>query len=606
MQFGLLPPTKGADVVADQLRKALEYRRELVRVECARRDMVRAIEADFGIPALLKAEYECRLADDEKGARVARAAVTAARGQPEVQARMAEINGEKGDAALTSKERRAKKTPNNGAAAKAVRAARAASGVYWGTYLLAERAHGASCAKTPMYDAGEPNNPRCKQQQGEGQLAVQIQSTRALTGAQLFGSDTRVQIAPVDMIALTSPIRSERRKAGRTTLRMRVGHDGEIAEWPMILHRPIPEESRVSWVAVSARRVGPRLVWTCEITLEANTIPATVGNGTAAVVFGWRRHEQRIQVAQWMSPTGETGVLELTDGGLGCVEVDGGKGGVIDGLRKIHDLRAIRDRHFARAKAALVEWLRTLPEMPEWMRKRTGKRSESTPTNAQALAYLAQWRAPARLAGLARAWAKARFEGDSPNGEFDPRTRGAAGLSGFGAVEAWRYNDYHLWVWESRQRKSAERRRKNVYRMFGAQLASKFSRVLADGTDFKEVKELKPRAVEAKRGPRVKTMQQMVAPGNLRDAVKLACGSRGASFEKQNAAATALRCPKCEAKHKAHKGDDGFYACTECGFSRDIPTTRLLNMLRADGFVDEVLGIIDRGDKVLNKIKAVA
>lgn len=609
MQFGLLPPIKGEDVVQDQLRKANKYRCALVRVERERRALVREVETAAGIPALITRLLECLDVEDSAGEKMAKDAIDAVRSTDEYKARMVEINGEKVEGKLSAKERRARKDPNNSISAIAKRKARSESGLYWGTYLICEKAHGDSCSDTPLWAGTEPNDPDFPHWNGEGQLAVQIQSKQALSGADLFGDDKRVQIKPVDMLALTSPVRSERRKAGRTTLRMRVGPDDEYAEWPMILHRPIPADSRVTGVAVSARRCGPRIRWSCEITLNTVTRESTpIGSGTAAIVFGWRRHGDKIQVAQWLSATGETGVLELTNTGLASTEIDGGKGGIIDGIRKSHDLHAIRDRKLLEARDSLVEWLRTLPNVPEWIRKRTGKRHEDIPTTPQALAYLSQWKSPARLAGLARAWAKSRFEGDSPNGDFDPRDRNSIEhLTGFGALEAWRYHDFHLWKWESNQGKSSERRRNNVYRVFAANMASKFSRLLVDGTNYKEVKELKPKLNVKKRGPKrgpkPKTMQHMVAPGALREVLKLACDSRSVSFEKQKVAGSALRCPKCGAKHKAHKGDDGMFACSECPFVRDVPMTRLLNMLADDGC--DVTEIIDRQDEVLNKMREV-
>lgn len=637
MKFGLLPPTANADVVEDALWKAHQYRNKLVECERERRRMIREAEEPYGIRALEgdAKELGVRLKklrdtkDPEAKAvdaklKDVRQELARLRETPAIVARMLEINGKppkrrdpdapkQGKAAA----RNTDKTPNNGLAAKARRAARDSSELFWGTYLCVEDAAGRSFSDTGgPYDGADNNDPGWKRWRGEGTLGIQIQYGKGKCPLDIFGSDPRVSIAPVDEIALTSPIRSERRKAARTTLRMIVAGDlrnkrnptAVYAEWPMMLHRPIPADARITWVKVSKRMVGPRAEWSCEITLERTKVPPpTPANGTLAVVFGWRAVEgNKVRVAQWLSTTGEAGVLDLSRDeneekvhcGEGAIvhdspyrgELDGGRGGVISGFRRVDSLKSTRKTNFNAARDALVKWLRTLPEVPEWIRQRTTK-DERVPTSAQTLAYMSEWRAPGKLAALVKTWASNRFDGD---------------CSAFDAVEAWRYHDYHLWQWEESQSKGAARRRNNLYRVTAAHLADKHARILVDGSDFKQMREKEEREVSKEQSDKAQSMAQIVSPGIFRDAFKNAATQRGRAFDKVKAGDTAQRCPRCGAAHKAHKHvDDGMFACASCGLTREIATVRLMNMLRDDGHGDVVLEIIQRQDEVVEAMKGL-
>lgn len=144
--------------------------------------------------------------------------------------------------------------------------ARAHCGVYWGTYLLVEDAAQAA-RKAPLYDGDEPSDPLFAPWRGEGNLGVQVQGGEPV--AAIVGTtDTRVRIGAVDPRAhLRETPHGERKRMCRTTLRLRVGSEGRDpiwAEWPMILHRPMPPEARVKRVVVSLHRIGSRERWSRE------------------------------------------------------------------------------------------------------------------------------------------------------------------------------------------------------------------------------------------------------------------------------------------------------------------------------------------------------
>ena len=129
-------------------------------------------------------------------------------------------------------------------------------------------------------------------------------------------------------------------------------------------------------------------------------------------------------------------------------------------------------------------------------------------------------------------------------------------------------------------------------------LTGRFARLLVDGTDYKQLQDGSGEKTP-KGAKRAQTVRGMVAVGELREKIKCAASMRGVVFEKVPPAKTGTKCPQCGKADKAHKGEDGMFACSHCTFARDAATTRLLNMLAADGYEDEVAAIIKRGDEVI-------
>lgn len=635
IKAGLLPPTAGADVVDEQLWLAHGYRNSLVEIECERRRLIREAEEPYGIRALegKAKELGCLLkrleeqgaqgkqTEEAKQARAeqkeVRAQLRRLRETPALAVRMVEINGkpkspkpDKDEKRSRAAARNADKSPNDGIAAKARRSARADSGLFWGTYLCVEAAAMQSFSETYLYDGEADRDPKFIRWTGEGTVGVQIQHGKGKKPLDVFGDDSRVSIAWVDEVALTSPVRSERRKAARTVLRMAVAGTSRgaseytYAEWPMVLHRPIPAGARISWVKVFKRKVGPRTRWSCDITLDLPEPKVAPGPAeTVAIVFGWRAVEgDRVRVAQWLSTSGGAGVLDISRAGNAPklsslstepspyrTEVDAGRGGVLSGIRKTHDLQEIRDRNFNAARAAVLRWLEGLLEVPEWARRRASRKKERLPSAKQALVTIGKWRAQRKLAAFVKVWRDNRVAGDE---------------GAFGAAEAWRVQDLHLWSWEESQRKGAHRRRNDIYRVTAARLADGHARILADGTNYKDIREKQSAEVHKKVADKAKTVSQMVSPGILRDSVKNAAARRGKQYVQVKPGKSALRCPRCGATHKGQKHVEAhMFACSRCGLTRDIFTTRLLNMLLDDGHEQAVQGVIRRQDESIEKLR---
>jgi len=422
---------------------------------------------------------------------------------------------------------------------------------------------------------------------GTGRVAVQIQAqagSEPFVAARAFGDDTRLRIDPVDERAWLSPIRGERRRLSRTVLHMRIGSGGKWgrdpvwASFPMVMHRPLPENGVIKWAVVKLDRVGPREEWSVHITvaLPETGSPPAGGSGAVAVHLGWLQTDRGLRVASWMDETGDAGHVYLGIGDRETTDSDGGRGGVLSGIRKADGLGATRDKNLDAARCALVAWLRA-NGMPEWMRAMTARRGSSLPTTAQAIAHLESWRSPGRLAGLALLWRRERFDGDA---------------AAYSALKAWRYHDHHLWEWETSQRTGGIRRRREVFRCFAAKLAATYSTVILDDTNYSVI--ARRQAPEARGdAQQARANRQTACVSELRRVLVNAFAGRGGEVTTVPAMNLTLTCPECGVADPGNRDDARhMVACAAGHMESEQDKAALLNMLRRagyDGAVDELV-----------------
>ncbi len=205
-KYGLLPPHENPDLVHSQMRAAHAYRNDLVFIERQRRAALRDILSAHGDIASLEAAAKAADEACAAAARDAAAARSAARSRkapPELTTALAQAREARKDAVgqLTAARAlaRAATEPQvallNERAADLRRGARALTGAFWGTYLLVEQADDQS-RKMPLYEFGEPNDPRFVRWTGEGFVGVQLQGGLTGLGATDIAQDTRLRIEP--------------------------------------------------------------------------------------------------------------------------------------------------------------------------------------------------------------------------------------------------------------------------------------------------------------------------------------------------------------------------------------------------------------------------
>jgi hypothetical protein len=534
----LTPPTEDPRV-RDQLNKARDYHRALIVLERERRAEVEAVLAES--PALTELTNKVNALrtalDTERDAVKASRSASRTRQQAtrEQRARITQIRTEL--AALSPAVREAR-VNSRAAAAERLEAisaathlktkeARAASGLYWGTYLRIEAA--VDAAKRKPGDLRWPNN------RSGGALAVQCQN--GLPVDQL-DSDRRVRLVKDP----TERPRSQGHE--RWIFRLRIGseaRDPVWAEWPVLVDRYLPLEAKISWVVVLRTMIANREQWRVQFTLvmPEGWRAEPCGKGIVAVDLGWRvREDDSLRVGYWRGFDGVAHEI-LTPPRLA------------DRIKKADSLRAIRDRNLDAFRPWLANWLREHPTRPEWL--------------TQAAETLPYWRAPARFAALANQWHENRFEGDK---------------EAFIQLDGWRKQDVHLWTWEVNQRRKALAYRLDHYRCIGAELGRKYETVVLENLDLRTFATTQaPEDGAATTETPYQRLRALAAPSELRGALKLAFERRGGRVLLAPAAGTTKQCHACGHIEEWDAGAELWHTCGACGTQWDQDDNAARNLL---------------------------
>jgi len=558
-KYGLLRPTDQADRVWEQLHAAHRYRNLLTELERKRRASMRSIMSSYtDITILERAATE---ANDKREAasQAVKYARKCTRSRSESQAARQQLQAARvivKEARKALRERRQQLLEDEGVRLKCDevnawssaqrRAARAECGCYWGTYLLVEAAMDAA-QKSPLYDGADPNDPRFVRWRAEGSVGVQVQ--KGIACSNVFGSDTRIQIDPVDELAWHSKTRGQRRRLSRTVLRLRVGSGAKgepvFAGWPMVMHRPLPDDGQIMRATVSVKRYAGRDKWSVELTVR---LPDTwrhgiCGKGMVAIDIGWRAIGAELRVAYWRGQDGQHGELRLNERTL-------------DGLTMPAGLRSIRDRVFDLFKGLFGQWLweamvKTAPEIPAWF--------------AEATATLPRWRSTERADRLLKQWSSQRWQGDQ---------------LGWEVLCAWRTRNQHLWDWEANQRRGSLANRREQYRVFASELADRYGTIVLEDFNMQQVARRPRTAEEDDDNQRARSNRQLASVSELRLALCNCFDRRGGSEVRVPAPGTTIVCSQCLELDKFDVAAELVHTCVHCGARWDQDDNATVNMLR--------------------------
>jgi hypothetical protein len=602
--FGASDATIHLECVQEQILAGHRYKNALIAQERVRRKEVHAATVAL-FPLLLAAETRADALDEElKAARAELKQLSASerrrhKATPEQKARIASLNDElKAQRAIAKAEKlRAygptelktarKAKPRNAAliarleqawlaaepAARALKIElqaidardnevrkqlRDASGLYWGTYLVVEKSMQGSRVGAP---------PEFRHWNGEGCVAVQIQSTRPLSAGDLIGgNDTRLRVEEID---------------GRHVAYLRIGSEGRdpiFAAVPIVLHRPLPPDAKITWAYLRRRRIGTHMKWTFQLVLaKKEWIRTDTANavGGVGVDVGWRIVPGGLRVAYWEGSDGEHGELVLAERHLTM-------------WAKSAELQSTCGTHLDAIRPVLADWLRTLPELPEWLAVRFASREErdakTLPTPAVAAARLAHWRSTYRLAALVVEWRDKRIPGDDVPHPDAARLRALLQLdaqhygrpeSVFELCEAWRRKDKHLFDWLSFTRVRAIRRRDDVYRNFAAMLRRRYQFAGAEKLNLPDLKEL-PQPEEDPVDAATRKNIGLAAPGRL-----LALLGESMEVRKVSAVDTTRRHFECGQYSGESDPKLLMHTCQHCHVMFDQDRNAAKNLLRA-------------------------
>jgi hypothetical protein len=536
-RYGLLRPVEMEATVRQQMRAAHHHANTLTEIERGRRAAVReALEADPAFSAALGAW---------------RAAVTASEAAYRDHAITEDLTSvraaerEARDAffeSLTTTQAvvRDRIDVIKEYALELGRSARKYCRVWWGSYLLTEKAANASSRDLPLYDDGQPNDPRFKRWTGDGRVGLHVQGG-VLTTNQVHAPNLDVYFEERPAPAGCDPdsARSQRRKYVNLVLRVGTrGRDPIWAKFPMVMHRPLPD-GKVTWVYVVLRHIGPIEEWYACITVNtdrASAQPESCGTGDVAIDIGWRaKDDGSVRVAIWKDRHGNTGEVVVP-------------ASIRDEFSQCDALRGRREDNFNMARVDLSIALDTLA-VPAWL-------TEATRT-------LSHWRSHDRLLELAKAWRTQRFDGD---------------LEAFSQVWAWRKQELHLWSWEASQRTKAKRHITDIYDTTAAKLARTYGRLVLEDFDMTDVARRPERATdESFRQTAARANRQAVGVSIFRLAVTHAFRSRGGVVGKHNPAYTTQTCHAC--RHVAPVGLGIDHTCPACGATRDQDVNAAENLL---------------------------
>lgn len=526
--YGCRTPTEGAVLLHQQLSLAHRYYNDLIAIERERREEYRVARAKLS-DKLTGLEAECRtlstaidaLRDGLKAKRRAtRTRTPASKDERDslrelMLKRRAVLSLMRAERlALRGNEDLARVSTAVNASAKAkVKEKRAASGLYWGTYLLVEKA-----VEQASKSAADPGFRRLS---GTGSVGVQLQNGMAVK--ELFGSDPRIQIDPLPPD--TWRTRSGQRHA-HAEVRFRIGSDGGRkpiwAKFPVLIHRPLPADAQVKWAILKVSRIGPRYRYELQLTVESRDFvrqEPKIGEGrVVALDIGWRRmKDDSFRVGYLYDVFGGARDIRLP----AAIPVE---------LSRAASVRSINDKVFGVARNTLTLWSKTHPELvSDWLRE------ELTTMHA--------WHARGRLARVARrmtnempsfvwkAWVRWRQErlgaGLDLLAEFSEIDAwlGGSPLEAITVyLDFWRKKEAHLWDMECAKRTRALRRRKDLYRVIAHELSSSYYvLVLEDINLAKMTARGKPEADGDHITEQVRA-QNSVAPNELRDALKQAFG----------------------------------------------------------------------------------
>ncbi|MCJ2057071.1 transposase [Methylobacterium sp. J-048] len=421
---------------------------------------------------------------------------------------------------------------------EAVKVARQNSGLWWGNYNPLVRAF--ENARSAAVRGGHTMRRRAPG--GNSRITNTLQGGADVE--HLFdGSLSQVMIRPPSGRAWSAESRGERRRLQRTRLTATVfvqSGERRIVTWPMVMHRPIPDDCRVKEVIITRRRVGERWKWAtsfiCTRTAEP-AAPVPVGAKAIAVDIGWRRVPEGLRVATVASADGLPRFIVL-------------QRDLIDSFAFADELRE-RVRTSARVGLELLQATdATLFDQPY-----------------QDLLIALQQRQEGRFAAL-KEFSRGSF--------FTAQSRDVLGAE----ITAWRMGYTKLATWLSNHQRKVVARRIHQYQNAAIEILEGASTIIINDVKFGEIARRSPPSDDGGFFPkRVNYYRVVAAPSEFVRCLKLQAAKRGIPFAKTEAQSP-VGCPECGSTSRRSRADAMPQICEACGtsFDQDVATCRSLLM----------------------------
>jgi hypothetical protein len=567
-KYGLSRPTANAELVEETFTRSTSYYNALVDVENGRRDRYRAARRKH-VPVVAALEQQL----DETKARVKQLAgaiketkkTTRSRKVPaELAAEMKVAKTEKKTvaAALRAAVAESKSCVALRSDAEQIdteaceTAKKLRETLYWGTYLLVEDAFTKARKASPFRI--EPKlEPDEKQ---HGRIGIQIQG--GVSPAEL-ATDSRVQldVPNIERAGMKPFTYKERRPRG--VLRLRVGtvpgkRDPIWAEFPVTIHRPLPDDAKIMWVVVTRRpgHMYKKWIYSLCLTIESRKFSQVVRLktqvGTTAINFGWRKTDDGLRVATVNNDARSPEHVVLPEQ-------------IYQRFDKCSDLRSIMDKQFDDVKKTLGLFIRQ-------------HREELPIPFLDSFQCLGAWRSKERLSNLVNYWREHRVSNDSDV---------------FCILWAWRGKWIHLQQWEMCNYQKALGARTDFYRRTALQIAQNSSTVAIE--DFKMDKIVRknslPAEVEVEGGDLARENRTRASIYGLKTYIKQAatkCGDEIVLVKAQN---NTRRCNVCGKLIKWDPARELVHDCPDCStWDQDVNNTDNVLDRIASGEVATLVG----------------
>jgi len=367
-----------------------------------------------------------------------------------------------------------------------------------------------------------------------GKLSVRWQT--GLPASEAFGGQSLLFcLTPVSEAAYLSPIRSERRKAARSVVSIRIASENRQPVWltlPCVLHRPLPADGLIRSASVIRERIGTKYRWKLIVLVESASSAEhrKCGSGTVAFKISWRIRPGGLRVAYWQDDRGQGGEYALPAEWRQAME-------------KVKDLGAIRKQHFNAFLEIFKAWLAKY-KGPEWLQETTTS--------------VGQWRSEGRLHSVVYALRKTRFDGDE---------------NLFAQLEDWHKRDRHLGEYEVNLRDQAITWRREEYRIFAAALAQRYERVITEHFNLSRIAQKTEDVAD-----RIRYQRILSAPSILRQAISNAIRREGGEYIELKLG-DGHNCPVCEQPEDQKQKGELEQRCLVCNSVYDRDRARVVGLL---------------------------
>lgn len=352
--------------------------------------------------------------------------------------------------------------------------------------------------------------PWFKRPDGEGRIVVDFK--KGTTFAMVMGGECRqLTLTPQRPTKIVRgkevPLRSPSSRPNQFFMaRVRVGRskDKQWVEFPVRLDRVPPGDAQVRWAWFLSRRVGERIVWKFQITLEHASFAEPKresGVGTTHIKIGWKKTEGGYQVAEG---GGVSVVVPSSD--------EPGSRALAQRMTHHEQLQMYADDH-------LNEVLRVLRKLG-LARRTTARRYRQ-----QQRRNIVQWAEHSigreRLKSLWHEWKVYRR---SVGGDLFPKPRRSHAWARQNGIweqrlvwwcYLWARKEEHLQEYAARQRRRSRFQRDELFRKEAIRIATQFETVTLDELDLAQLAK-RPPTEETDQWARSRRTRQLVAPGRFK------------------------------------------------------------------------------------------